>query len=76
MHCRKSTFEKTYSNIVSPTNGPQLWPMAYQVPIYPPVMRRVIVRPKKMRNKTSDEPNNTHILSRDYQQAVVRNIEI
>lgn len=27
-------------------------------------MRRVIVRPKKMRNKTSDEPNNPHILSR------------
>ncbi|XP_058759822.1 uncharacterized protein LOC131633127 [Vicia villosa] len=51
----KSTFEKIYANIVLPTNGPQLWPIVDHVPICPPVMRRAIWRPKKMRNKATDE---------------------
>lgn len=38
--------------------------MVNQVPIYPSVMRRAIGRPKKVRNKTSDEPRNPYILSR------------
>ncbi|XP_058753081.1 uncharacterized protein LOC131626266 [Vicia villosa] len=59
----KSTFKNTYSHIVSyPTNGPQLWPVDGQFSINPPVMRRAIGRPKKMRNKVSDEPRNPHVL--------------
>lgn len=61
---RKSTFEKIYSNIVFPTNGPQFWPLVDHVPIYPPIMRRAIGCPKKLRNKENDEPKNPHVLSR------------
>ncbi|KAI5441162.1 hypothetical protein KIW84_010574 [Lathyrus oleraceus] len=60
----KSTFEKTCSNIVFPTNRPQLWLIVDHVPIYPPVMRRAIDRPNKLRNKENDESNNPHVLSR------------
>lgn len=53
-HLRKSTFEKTYSNIIFPTNdGPQLWHMIDHVQIYPPVQ-----------NKSSDERKNLNLLSR------------
>ncbi|XP_058744165.1 uncharacterized protein LOC131616720 [Vicia villosa] len=62
----KVTFEKTYANIVFPTNGPQLWPSVDHVVISPPVMRRAIGRPKKMRNKAADEPENPHVLSRKF----------
>ncbi|KAI5422367.1 hypothetical protein KIW84_045714 [Lathyrus oleraceus] len=34
--------------------------------VTPPVMRRVIGRPKKQRNKTNDEPRNLHILPRRF----------
>ncbi|KAI5384207.1 hypothetical protein KIW84_071279 [Lathyrus oleraceus] len=61
---RKLTFEKTYSNIVFPTNGPQLWLIVDHVPIFPPVMRMEIGHPKKLRNKANDEPKNPHVLSR------------
>ncbi|XP_058766723.1 uncharacterized protein LOC131640331 [Vicia villosa] len=60
----KSTFKNTYSHIVYPTNGPQLWPVDGQLSINPPVMRRAIGRPKKMRNKVNDEPRNPHVLPR------------
>lgn len=62
--CRKSTFEKTCSNIVFPTNGPQLWYMIDHIPIYPSLMRRAIGRLRKMRNKIDDESRNPHMLSR------------
>lgn len=62
--CRKSTFEKTYSNNVFPTNGPQLWSMIDHIPIYLSLMRQEIDRLRKMRNKTDDESRNPHMLSR------------
>ncbi|CAK8572990.1 unnamed protein product [Lathyrus sativus] len=61
---KKTTFMDTYSNIVYPTNGPQLCPIADMNTVAPPVMRRAIGRPKKQRNKTNDEPRNPHILPR------------
>ncbi|XP_058784836.1 uncharacterized protein LOC131659698 [Vicia villosa] len=63
---RKSTFMETYSHIVYPTNGPQLWPVDDQNKVEPPVMRREIGRPEKQRNKTNDEPRNPHILPRRF----------
>lgn len=62
---RKSTFMATYSHIILPTNGPQLWPISTTEPINPPAERRTIGRPKKNRNKANDEPKNPHILPRD-----------
>lgn len=38
--------------------------MVDHVTIYPHAMRRTIGRPKKIRNKTSHEPKNIHVLSR------------
>ncbi|XP_058764491.1 uncharacterized protein LOC131637941 [Vicia villosa] len=63
---RKSTFMETYSHIVYPTNGLQLWPVDDQNQVEPPVMRKAIGRPKKQRNKTNDEPRNPHILPRRF----------
>ncbi|CAK8544972.1 unnamed protein product [Lathyrus sativus] len=62
---RKSFFNNSYSHIIYPTNGPQLWPLLEgQVPIKPPVLRRAIDRPKKLRNKVNDEPRIPHVLPR------------
>lgn len=61
---RKLTFQKIYSNIVFPTNEPELWPIIDHVPIYPLVMRQSIGSPKKLRNKENDDPKNPHVLSR------------
>ncbi|KAI5440635.1 hypothetical protein KIW84_010204 [Lathyrus oleraceus] len=45
--CRKkSTYMDTYSNIVYPTNGPQLWPINDLNTLAPPAMGRAIGRPK------------------------------
>ncbi|KAK2383489.1 hypothetical protein QL285_070935 [Trifolium repens] len=63
---RKSTFMATYSHIILPTNGPQLWRISKTEAINPPVVRRAIGRPKKNRNKANDEPKNPpHLLARD-----------
>ncbi|KAI5400356.1 hypothetical protein KIW84_065298 [Lathyrus oleraceus] len=43
----KSTFMDTYSNIMYPANGPQLWPVDDPNTMAPPAMRRAISRPKK-----------------------------
>ncbi|XP_058784986.1 uncharacterized protein LOC131659882 [Vicia villosa] len=59
---RRSTVMATYSYIIMPTNGPQLWSTNVTQPINPPVMRRSIGRPKKNRNKSNDEPRNRNIL--------------
>jgi hypothetical protein len=61
---RKSTVLATYSHIILPTNGPQLWPLIEPDPINPPYMRRAIGRPKKNRNKRNDEPRNPNIVPR------------
>jgi hypothetical protein len=56
----------TYSHIILPTNGPQLWRISKTEAINPPVVRRAIGRPKKNRNKANDEPKNPpHLLPRD-----------
>ncbi|XP_058754872.1 uncharacterized protein LOC131628023 [Vicia villosa] len=57
----------TYSHIILPTNGPQLWPISGDTAINPPVMRRAIGRPKKNRNKANDEPRSTNTLPRTLQ---------
>ncbi|XP_058784099.1 uncharacterized protein LOC131658866 [Vicia villosa] len=62
----KLTFGKCYANIVFPNNGPQLWNNVDHVPMSPPVMRRAIGRPKKMRNKTYDEPKNPFVLPKKF----------
>ncbi|XP_058741784.1 uncharacterized protein LOC131614177 [Vicia villosa] len=64
---RRSTVMATYSHIIIPTNGPQLWPTNVTQPINPPVMRRSIGRPKKNRNKSNDESRNRNILPRSHQ---------
>ncbi|KAI5392852.1 hypothetical protein KIW84_060135 [Lathyrus oleraceus] len=58
----KSTFMDTYSNIMYPTNGPQLWPIDDLNTMTPSVMRRATGRLKKHRNNMNDEPTNPHIL--------------
>lgn len=65
--CRKTTVLATYSHIIMPTNGPDLWPTDVNQPINPPVMRRSIGRPKKNRNKSSDEPRYQNTLPRNLQ---------
>ncbi|CAJ2628837.1 unnamed protein product [Trifolium pratense] len=63
---RKSTFMATYSHIILPTNGPQLWRISRTAAINPPVVRRAIGRPKKNRNKANDEKKNPpHVLPSD-----------
>ncbi|XP_058752673.1 uncharacterized protein LOC131625861 [Vicia villosa] len=64
---RRSTVLATYSHIILPTNGPQLWPISGDTAINPPVMRRAIGRPKKNRNKANDEPRSTNTLPRTLQ---------
>lgn len=60
----KTTFKKTYSHIIYPTNGPQLRSLHDQLLVHQPLMRREIGRPKKLRNKTNDEPKNPHVSPR------------
>ncbi|XP_050890051.1 uncharacterized protein LOC127095397 [Lathyrus oleraceus] len=57
----------TYSHIIMPTNGPQLWPTNVTHPINPPVIRRYIGHPKKNRNKVNDEPRIRNTPSRTLQ---------
>ncbi|XP_058784134.1 uncharacterized protein LOC131658902 [Vicia villosa] len=64
---RKSIVFATYSHIVMPTNGFQLWPVNVSHPINPPFMRRFIGRPKKNRNKENDEPRARNTLPRSLQ---------
>ncbi|CAK8565913.1 unnamed protein product [Lathyrus sativus] len=64
---RKSIVLATYSHIIMPTNGPQLWSVNVANPISPPVMRRSISRPKKNRNKANDESRIRNTLPRTLQ---------
>ncbi|XP_058742148.1 uncharacterized protein LOC131614601 [Vicia villosa] len=62
---KTAKYLECYGNIIYPTNGPQLWPvMDGEVAVNPPLMRRAIGRPKKMRNKSNDEPRNPNVLPR------------
>ncbi|CAK8538622.1 unnamed protein product [Lathyrus sativus] len=64
---KKSTVRPTYSHIIMPTNGPQLWHVNVANPISPLVMRRSIGRLKKNRNKANDEPRLRNTLPRTLQ---------
>ncbi|XP_058776608.1 uncharacterized protein LOC131650925 [Vicia villosa] len=63
---RKINFNNSYSHIIYPTSGPQLWPLDEESTMNPPAMRRAIGRPKNMRNKSNDEPKNPHVLPRKF----------
>ncbi|CAK8536698.1 unnamed protein product [Lathyrus sativus] len=60
----KTTFQNKYFHIIYPTNSPQLWPVDGTLIVNPPVMKRAVGRPKKLRNKSNDEPKNPHVLPR------------
>ncbi|CAK8533097.1 unnamed protein product [Lathyrus sativus] len=64
---KKSIVLATYSHIIMPTNGPQLWSVNVANPISPPVMQRSIDRPKKNCNKANDEPRIRNTLPRTLQ---------
>lgn len=53
---RKISFLATYSYLILPSNGPRL---------YPPVMRRVMGRPKMKRKKANDEPTSSNMLPKN-----------
>lgn len=61
----KSSLFATQSYIVLSFNGPGLWPTTNGEIIHPPIIRRVIGRPKKKRNKANDEPSSTNVLPRN-----------
>lgn len=49
-----------------PLTGPKLWQVTNVEYISPPVMRRALRRPKKLRNKSNDEPINHGVLPRQF----------
>lgn len=53
-----STYLKTYSNILTPLNGKEMWPKSQKTPLTPPVIEVQPGRRKKARNKKNDEPRN------------------
>lgn len=63
--CRRDTFLSTYSYVILPNNGPDLWTESNLPPLCPPYVRRAPGRPKKQRNKKNDEPRNPYKLARN-----------
>ena len=63
----------TYSFIVYPSNGPNLWPPLQTPVMLPPVMKRALGRPKKARNKKNDEFTKKPYLPRQSRSAVCKN---
>lgn len=51
-----STYLKTYTNILAPLNGKEMWPVSTNNPLSPPVIMVQPGRRKKARNKKNDEP--------------------
>ncbi|XP_014625195.2 uncharacterized protein [Glycine max] len=70
---RKSTVLTTYSFIVYPCNGPNLWPPLQTPVMLPPIMRRAPGRPKKARNKKNDESTKRPYLPRQSRSVVCKN---
>ena len=62
----------TYSFIVYPCNGPNLWPPLQTPAMLPLVMRRALGRPKKARNKRNDKPRNSFKLPRQSKSIVCK----
>src|ERR1044072_8467736 len=60
--CRKSTYIETYSHLIKPNNGLRLWGEDHEEPLNPPFMRRAAGRPKTVRSKKNDEPNDPNRL--------------
>ncbi|KAH1232845.1 hypothetical protein GmHk_09G025420 [Glycine max] len=70
---RKSTVLTTYSFIVYPCNGPNLWPPLQTPVMLPPIMRRAHRRPKKARNKKNDESTKRSNLAKQSRLVVCKN---
>lgn len=51
-----SKYLKTYENLIEPVCGPELWEHSYKQPLLEPIVTTQPGRPKKKRNKASDEP--------------------
>lgn len=66
----KSTYEKLYSHILKPINGPKMWKKTGKNPVQLPTFKKQRGRPKKMRRKEADEytvaGSNTVKLRRTY----------
>lgn len=56
MFCTKTTYLSTYPYYIWACNGPDKWLESDLPPINHHDMRRAPGRPKKMRNKSNDEP--------------------
>ena len=63
----------TYSFIVYPCNGPNLWPPLQTPVMLPPIMRKAHGRPKKARNKKNDESTKRPNLARQSRSVVCKN---
>ena len=63
----------TYSFIVYPCNGPNLWPLLQTPVMLPPVIRRAPGRPKKVRNKKNDESTKRSNLAKQPRSVVCKN---
>ena len=55
-----------------PCNGPNLWPPIHRLVMLPSVMRREPRRPKKVRNKSNDEPKTNFKLPRQSKLVVCK----
>ena len=61
----KSIYLKTYSFLINPINGPNLWAATPYNPPLPPKERRQPGKPKMKRVREPDEPINPYKLSRN-----------
>lgn len=58
------TYLKTYSNLLTPLNGRELWEKSSKTPLEAPVVKVQPGRKKKSRNKKNDEPKNKNKLGK------------
>jgi hypothetical protein len=49
-------YKQCYTNIVSAINGQDIWPEIEYEEMLPPVYKRGLGRPKKLRRREPDEP--------------------
>ncbi|KAK1390443.1 hypothetical protein POM88_018621 [Heracleum sosnowskyi] len=52
---KKTTYVKSYSNLMCPMKESKEWPIAKQIKLLPPKARRMPGRPKKHRRREADE---------------------
>ncbi|XP_058781960.1 uncharacterized protein LOC131656219 [Vicia villosa] len=53
----KNTYERCYSEVITPLNGQNKWPKTSDPVILPPMYKRGPGRPKKLRRREPDEAN-------------------